>query len=312
MDDIKTLSVQSSDAGNRLDIYIAEQTGISRSRIQALIGRGVVLVNSRLVTQRYKVKTEDIINMTMPETETVGLMPEDIPVEILYTDEYVVVVNKPANMVVYPAAGHSKGTLMNALAHYCSRLATVGGPLRPGIVHRLDKDTSGVMVIALEDTAYYNLVEQFRQRTIIRKYIALVYGKLRDYSGEISFSIGRSEADRKKMSTRSRRGKSAVTRWKVLKRGESTTLIEVFLGTGRTHQIRVHLASIGHPVAGDRTYGKKTELEVNKKVVVFPRQMLHAELLGFKHPVTGEHLEFSSPVPEDMRKILSELYSFPP
>lgn len=312
MDDIKILSVPPSDAGNRLDIYIAEQTGISRSQIQALIDSGTVLVNNRLVTQSYKVKTDDSINITIPEKETSGLTPEDIPVEILYRDEYVVVVNKPANMVVYPAAGHSKGTLMNALAYHCGRLATVGGPLRPGIVHRLDKDTSGVMVVALEDSAYYNLVEQFRQRTITRKYIALVYGKLRDYSGEISLSIGRSESDRKKMSTKTKRGKQANTKWKVLKRFEGTTMIEVFLGTGRTHQIRVHLASIGHPVAGDRTYGKKTELAVNSKVIVLPRQMLHAETLGFKHPATGEHLEFSSPLPEDMRTTLSELNSFPP
>lgn len=310
--DTKTLSVQLFEAGSRLDIYISGRAGVSRSRIQALIGKGAVLVNNRPVTQSYKVKAEDIINLTMPEKETAGLMPEEIPVEILYKDEYVVVINKPANMVVYPAAGHSKGTLMNALAHHCSRLATVGGPLRPGVVHRLDKDTSGVMIIALEDSAYYNLVEQFMQRTITRKYIALVYGKIRDYSGEITRSIGRSESDRKKMSTRSRRGKTAVTRWKVLERGESTTLIEVSLGTGRTHQIRVHLASIGHPVAGDRTYGKKARLEVNKKVVIFPRQMLHAELLGFKHPATGDYLEFSSPLPEDMEKILSELYGFPP
>lgn len=307
MGDIKILSVPPSGAGSRLDIYIAEQTGISRSQIQALIGIGAVLVNGRTFTQHYKIKAEDVIKLTIPEQETAGLAPEDISVEILYRDEYLIVVNKPANMVVYPAAGHSKGTLMNALAYHCGRLATIGGPLRPGIVHRLDKDTSGVMVIALEDSAYYNLVEQFRERTIHRKYVALVYGKLKDYSGEISLSIGRSEGDRKKMSTRTRRGKSAITKWKILKRFEGATMIEVFLGTGRTHQIRVHLASIGHPVAGDKTYGKKTELEVNRKVIVIPRQMLHAEILGFKHPVTGEPLEFSSPLPEDMRKTLSEL-----
>lgn len=307
MGDIKILSVPPSGAGSRLDIYIAEQIGISRSQIQALIGIGAVLVNDRTFTQHYKIKAEDVIKLTIPEQETARLAPEDIYVEILYRDEYLIVVNKPANMVVYPAAGHSKGTLMNALAYHCGRLATIGGPLRPGIVHRLDKDTSGVMVIALEDSAYYNLVEQFRERTIHRKYVALVYGKLKDYSGEISLSIGRSEGDRKKMSTRTRRGKSAITKWKILKRFEGATMIEVFLGTGRTHQIRVHLASIGHPVAGDKTYGKKTELEVNRKVIVIPRQMLHAEILGFKHPVTGETLEFSSPLPEDMRKTLSEL-----
>ena len=211
-------------------------------------------------------------------------------------------------MVVYPAAGHAHGTLMNALSYHCKKLATVGGPLRPGVVHRLDKDTSGVMVIALNDKAYYNLIEQFKHRTINRRYIALVYGNLREDEGEIALRIGRSESDRKKMSTRVRKGKEAVTRWKVLKRFGNATLVEVRLGTGRTHQIRVHFASIGHPVLGDRTYGKKVEIEAKtRKIILFPRQMLHAELLGFTHPATGEYLEFSSPVPEDMAERINDL-----
>ncbi len=200
-----------------------------------------------------------------PIREEEGLIPEPIPVEILYKNGHVIVVNKPPGMVVYPAAGHSRGTLMNALAYHCENLAAVGGPLRPGVVHRLDKDTSGVMVMALSDRAYYDLTSQFKERTINRRYKALIYGNLKEDEGEISLRIGRSSSDRKKMSTRGKTGKEAHTRWKVLKRFGSSTLIEVKLGTGRTHQIRVHFASIGHPVLGDGTYGKKVELDVSAR-----------------------------------------------
>jgi len=197
---------------------------------------------------------------------------------------------------------------MNALAYYCIKLSAPGGPLRPGVVHRLDKDTSGVMVVALTDEAYYNLVEQFRQRTINRKYVAIIYGNLKEDRGEIALRIGRSESDRKKMSTQARRGKEAFTGWKVMQRFGCATVIEVKLGTGRTHQIRVHFASIEHPVLGDRTYGKKIEMKINaKKTLSFPRQMLHAGLLAFTHPATGEYLEFSSPLPEDMAQKVTEL-----
>jgi len=184
----------------------------------------------------------------------------------------------------------------------------VGGPLRPGVVHRLDKDTSGLMVVALDDAAYYSLADQFKQRTINRRYIALIYGNLKEDTGEIALRISRSESDRKKMSTSVRRGKEAVTRWKVLKRFNHAALIEAKLGTGRTHQIRVHFASVGHPVLGDRTYGKKVEVEVKaQKKIMFLRQMLHAERLGFSHPITSKHLEFSSPLPEDMAEKIEEL-----
>jgi 23S rRNA pseudouridine1911/1915/1917 synthase len=211
-------------------------------------------------------------------------------------------------MVVYPAAGHSQGTLMNAVAFHCKKLASTGGPLRPGVVHRLDKDTSGVMVVALDDKAYYHLAEQFKQRAINRKYIALVYGNFIQDEGEIALKIGRSATDRKKMSTRVKTGREAVTKWKVLKRFHNATLMQAKLGTGRTHQIRVHFASIGHPVLGDRTYGKKTEIEKKGSGTIrFPRQMLHAEVLGFMHPQKGEYLEFSSPLPEDMKKGIAEL-----
>lgn len=295
--------VQISEQGQRLDVFLANKTGITRSQVQRLIRSGDVSVEGRSVSQDYRVKGGDIIIVRVPEKEAWGLIPEPIPIEILYKDEYLVVVNKPAGMVVYPAAGHVSGTLMNAIAYHMGKLASVGGPLRPGVVHRLDKDTSGVMVIALDDGAYYNLVEQFRQRTISRRYIALIYGNLREDRGEIRHPIGRSESDRKRMSARVRRGKEAITTWKVIKRFGPATLIEVRLGTGRTHQIRVHFSAIGHPVLGDKTYGKKVEL----KKIIFPRQMLHAETLGFTHPVTKEYLEFSSPMPEDMEECIKKL-----
>ncbi len=302
------IKISAADAGKRVDILTAEKTGISRSRIQRYVKENLLLVNSKPVGGNYRLKTGDIISLNIPEEEPTGLAPEAIPLEILYEDQYFIVVNKPAGMVVYPAAGHNRGTLMNALAYHCKKLAGTGGPLRPGIVHRLDKDTSGIMVVALDDRAYYSLVEQFRQRTINRRYIVLVYGNLKKDKGEISLSIGRSESDRKKMSTKSRKGKEAITTWKALERFRDAALIEARLKTGRTHQIRVHFASIGHPVLGDRTYGRKTEIEIaGKKKITFPRQMLHAELLGFTHPATGEHLEFKSPLPEDMEESIKQL-----
>ena len=305
---IKKILVHASEAGERLDTFLAIKTGITRSQIQRLITKDNVLVNSKNVSRNYRLKTKDLITLSIPDKETEGLLPEPIPIEIIYKDKYLVVVNKPAGMVVYPAAGHAHGTLMNALSCHCRKLATLGGPLRPGIVHRLDKDTSGVMVVALDDKAYYNLIEQFKRREINRRYIALIYGNLGEDEGEILLRIGRSESDRKKMSTRVRKGKEAVTRWKVLERFGKATLIAVRLGTGRTHQIRVHFASIGHPVLGDRTYGKKVEIEAKaRKKFLFPRQMLHAEILGFAHPDSGEYLEFSSPVPEDMAERIKDL-----
>jgi 23S rRNA pseudouridine1911/1915/1917 synthase len=300
--------VHISETGERLDTFLAGKTGITRSQIQSLIKKGTVLVNAAKAAQNYRVKAHDIISLSIPDKETEGLIPESIPIDILYKDEYCVVVNKPPGMVVYPAAGHRQGTLMNALSYLYQDLSAPGGPLRPGIVQRLDKDTSGVIVIACNTRAYYNLIEQFKQRTINRRYLALVDGNLREDKGKILQSIGRSDSDRKKMSTRSRRAKEAVTKWKVLKRFCNATFIEVKLGTGRTHQIRVHFASIGHPVLGDRTYGKKADVTVKgKEKIFFPRQMLHAELLGFIHPLTGKYLEFSSPMPGDMAERIREL-----
>lgn len=305
---IRDIPVQLSEAGQRLDTFLSKKTGITRSQIKKLIERGSVQVDGKIKSQDYKVKSCEIISINIPESRKEELIAEPIPLDVLYEDEYLIVVNKPAGMVVYPSAGHRQGTLMNAIYYHCKKVATVGGPLRPGVVHRLDKDTSGVMVIALNDEAYYRLIEQFKQKTINRRYIALVYKNLFEDEGEISFRIGRSPSDRKKMSTRVKEGKEAITLWRVLERFAIATLIEVKLRTGRTHQIRVHFSSLGHPVLGDKTYGKKIELEINKGVkIFFPRQMLHAELLGFIHPVTGQYIEFSAPLPEDMSGKINEL-----
>ncbi|MBI5848866.1 MAG: RluA family pseudouridine synthase [Nitrospirae bacterium] len=301
-----TFHINAEDAGKRLDLLVSELSGLTRSQVQRLIEKEMLSVNGNPSRANYKAHTDDLIHVSIVE-ENEELLPENLPVEVLYCDDFLMVVNKPAGMVVYPAAGHSSGTLMNAIAFHAKKLATIGGPLRPGVVHRLDKETSGVMVVALDDKAYYDLVEQFRKRTMSRRYKTLIFGTLKEDSGEISLRIGRSESDRKKMSTHSKRGKEAVTTWRVVERYRSGSLIEAKLGTGRTHQIRVHFASIGHPVLGDKTYGSKISLEIGRKRIVFPRQMLHAELLGFTHPVTKEWLEFRTPVPQDMEEKISEL-----
>ncbi|MDP2167786.1 MAG: RluA family pseudouridine synthase [Thermodesulfovibrionales bacterium] len=292
------------DSARRIDALVAGKTGISRSQVQRLIEEGLVTVAGKRVKPDIKVRAGDLISITIPERAPSGaLIPEDIPIGIIYRDEFLVVVDKPPGMVVYPAAGHAGGTLMNALAFQTGRLNAVGGPLRPGVVHRLDKDTSGVMVVALKDNAYWGLIEQFRQRTVNKRYTAIVFGRLKGQRGEIRAGIGRSGADRKKMSVKARRAKEAHTEWVAVEGLNDATLVNIKLKTGRTHQIRVHFASIGHPVLGDRVYGKKTTLGG----VSFPRQMLHAGLLGFVHPVKGEYMEFKSPLPEDMEKAISLL-----
>jgi len=303
--------IDDENAGKRIDILSSELSGLSRSQIHHLIERDLLTVNTQRTKPNYRAKSGDMISIRLPVAEQ-KLIREDLPVEILFMDDFLIVVNKPAGLVVYPAAGHSSGTLMNAVAYHSNKLASVGGPLRPGVVHRLDKDTSGVMVVALDDAAYYGLVEQFRKRTIDRRYKALVYGDLKEDRGQIALRIGRSESDRKKMSTRVKRGKEAVTAWNVIERFGVATLIEAKLGTGRTHQIRVHFASIGHPVLGDLIYGRKTQVETGRKKIVLPRQMLHAELLGFTHPVNGRYMKFRSDLPEDMRQIIEALREVKP
>ncbi|MBI5076391.1 MAG: RluA family pseudouridine synthase [Nitrospirae bacterium] len=301
-----TFHIDPEQAGKRLDLLVSELSGLTRSQVQRLLEKGLMTVNENPSRANYKAHANDVVRFSVAK-DNEELLSEDLPIEVLYCDDFLIVVNKPAGMVVYPAAGHSSGTLMNAIAFHAKKLATIGGPLRPGVVHRLDKDTSGVMVVALDDKAYYDLVEQFRERTMNRKYRALVFGNLKEETGEISLRIGRSAADRKKMSTTSVRSKEAVTTWRVVERFHGVTLIEAKLGTGRTHQIRVHFTSIGHPVLGDRTYGSKTSIDLGRRKITFPRQMLHAGLLGFTHPITKEYLEFISPPPQDMEEKIGVL-----
>ena len=295
-------------SSKRLDIFLSSESGITRSRVKKLIELGAVSVNSRSKTKTsHKLHADDLVELIIPEETEGTLIPEDIPLEILWEDENIVVVNKPPGMVVYPAIGNREGTLMNALVSKCTISATAGAPLRPGVVHRLDKETSGAMVIAKDDVSYHELVRQFKEREIEKHYLAILSGSLKDDEGEINIPIGRSMSDRKKMSVRTKKGKEALTRFKIVERLHSATLAKIRIITGRTHQIRVHFASIGHPVLGDSTYGRQTSIRVGSRTVPFRRQMLHANTIKLKHPIKGEIMEFTAPVPEDMETAIKYL-----
>ncbi len=291
----------------RLDSYIALKSGLTRSHIGTLLKKGQISVNSQIEKAGYKVREGDRIELIIPDEPEGIIIPENIPLEIIHEDEHIIVVNKPPDMVIYPAAGNNSGTLMNALVHKCKKLSSIGAPLRPGVVHRLDKNTSGIIVIAKDDKAYYSLVDQFKERQVKKHYLALLYGSFKEDNGEITTPIGRASSDRKKMSTKSRRGKEAVTQFEVMKRFMSAALVKIRILTGRTHQIRVHFASIGHPVLGDTTYGKQTTIKLSGKTIHLPRQMLHAFSLEIKHPATGKTVHFTAPLPEDMEMVIDEL-----
>lgn len=298
------------DRSKRIDSFLSEKTSISRSQIQRLITKGLVRLNKlSSFSQNYRIKGDEVITIELEAKTEPELIPQSLPIKILYQDDYVVVVDKPAGMVVYPCLGHSSGTLMNAIRYHFKELASVGQPLRPGVVHRLDKDTSGVIVVALKDSAYYSLVEQFKSRVVTKRYLALIYGTMKDLQGEINLGIGRSVSDRKKMSTRTKQAKEASTQWKTLKSFGDSSLVEITIKTGRTHQIRVHMASIGHPVLGDGVYGNKLKIERGKRVLCIARQMLHAKSLGFYHPQSKDYLEFNAEIPEDMKACIDWLMS---
>ncbi len=271
---------------------------LTRSHIQGLIKNQHILVNSQAVKTKYRVKPGDKVEVQDEEKQPIALEAEDIPLDIVYEDEDVIVVNKPQGMVVHPAPGHPNHTLVNALLYH-SPLSTINGSIRPGIVHRIDKDTSGLLMVAKNDQAQQSLSAQLKAKTNTRLYIALVHGNIKENEGTIDAPIGRSPKDRKKQAVISE-GRPAVTHFKVLKRYGTYTLIQCQLETGRTHQIRVHLKYIGHPVAGDPLYGPKKTLKGNG-------QFLHASVLGFKQPRTGEYLEFKAPLPEVFTKILKWL-----
>lgn len=296
-----SIAVNEEDAQRRIDVFLSEKIeNMSRSHAQKLIGQNDVLVNGNIVKCNYKIKKNDIVLVTIPEPQKLEVTPEDIDIEILYEDEYLVVVNKPQGMVVHPAAGHSSGTLVNALLSKCSNLSTINGVVRPGIVHRIDKDTSGVLVVAKNDMAHISLAEQIKKHTVNRIYVAIVEGRIKDDEGTINLPIGRHPVERKKMAV-VQNGRNAVTHYKVLERYEKNTYIQAKLETGRTHQIRVHMAYIGHPLVGDPVYGfKKQRFKLNG-------QALHAKTLGFIHPATGEYMEFSAEPPLYFTELLNKL-----
>ncbi len=305
---------RTNDAGRRLDTVIAARLpALSRSYAGRLIRAGHVTVNGLAKKAGYVTRCGDVVRCEIPPPKPITCKPEPIPLSILYEDSDIVILNKAPGLVVHPAAGHPSGTLVNALLFHCEDLKGIGGELRPGIVHRLDKDTSGCIVVAKNDMAHDALTNQFKTRQVQKRYLALVYGQMRTPAGVINLPIGRHPANRKKMSTKSRRGRPTETRWEIRQAFLGTTLLDIDLKTGRTHQIRVHCAAIGHPLVGDATYGgtkkwkdipSKTVQQVLRSV---KRQMLHAWKLAFAHPRTGQPMSFESPQPEDMVSVLESL-----
>ena len=293
------MELKIESGGLRLDKALAELTDLSRTVANEQIKLGQVLVNGQAKKAKYTVQAGDVISYQLPELEEVEYVAENIPLEIVYEDADVAVVNKPQGMVVHPSAGHSSGTLVNALLYRIKDLSGINGVMRPGIVHRIDKDTSGLLMIAKHDQAHTKLAEELKGQKSLRKYLAIVHGNLPNDRGVIEAPIGRSEKDRKKQAVTGK-GKEAVTRFRVLERFGDYTLVELTLETGRTHQIRVHMAYIGHPVAGDLTYGPKKTLKGHG-------QFLHAQTLGFTHPRTGEVLTFTAEVPTIFQETLSKL-----
>lgn len=299
----------------RLDVFLARNiSGMTRSQVSRRLDEGKVIVNGRREKAGYRLRSGDRIVFFLEPPRESSLAPEACPLRVLYEDRDLLVVEKPAGMVVHPAAGHAGGTLVNALLHHCTDLSGIGGVLRPGIVHRLDKDTSGLLVVAKNDVAHEALSDQFRRHRVLKCYRVFVYGHMRQDEGTIALPVGRHPTDRKKMSTVSRRGKTAVTRWRVLERFGEITFLETVIETGRTHQIRVHLSTLGHPVVGDPTYGRSGRKERDirdqrfKEIIrVMKRQALHAGTIGFHHPATGQYMEFSSPLPRDMEELLQRL-----
>ncbi len=314
--DLRRLTFHRGRPPERLDRFIVEGCpDLTRSQIKRLIDEGCVQIGEACAKAGSRLRGGETVTVRVPPPAPAEALPEEISLSVLYEDAHLIVVDKPAGLVVHPAPGHQGGTLVNALLHRCPDLAGVGGELRPGIVHRLDKDTSGVMVATKNDAAHNHLARQFKQHSINRRYVALVHGLVNGERGTVDNAIGRHPVHRKKMSGASRAGRRAVTHWRVLRRfeAERLTLVELTLETGRTHQIRVHFSEMNHPVAGDPVYGSKGLLKavpdtaLRARIEKLDRQALHARLLGFVHPVTGEYMEFESPLPDDLRQIVDDL-----
>lgn len=284
--------------GLRIDLLLKDKLDeMSRSQIQKLIDEGNIKVNNKTTKSNYKVRLRDVIGVEIPYPKKLEIIAEDIDIEIVYEDEDIAIINKPQGMVVHPAAGNYNGTLVNALLAKCTNLSGINGVIRPGIVHRIDKDTSGILVIAKNDRAHRGLSEQIKEHTVNRIYYALVEGTIKEPTGSINMPIGRHPIQRKKMSI-NKNGRNAITHYRVIENFKGYTLVEAKLETGRTHQIRVHMAYLGHPLVGDLVYGyKKQKFNLNG-------QALHAATLGFIHPGTGKYVEFSSPLPQYFEKLL--------
>ncbi|AIY78277.1 RluA family pseudouridine synthase [Bacillus albus] len=300
MSEVVQVTVAEEQKSERIDKFVAEINGEwSRSQVQQWIKDDVVTVNGKSVKVNYKVKENDEITVTIPDPEELDIQAEDMNLEIYYEDADVLVVNKPRGMVVHPAPGHTSGTLVNGLMHHCTDLSGINGVMRPGIVHRIDKDTSGLLMVAKNDMAHESLVNQLVAKTVTRRYKAIVHGVIPHDKGTIDAPIARDKKERQSM-TVDENGKHAVTHFQVLERFKDFTLVECRLETGRTHQIRVHMKYIGYPLAGDPKYGPKKTLDMNG-------QALHAGILGFDHPRTGEYIQFEAPIPEVFEDALNIL-----
>lgn len=293
--------VLSEDADSRIDRYLAQQMpDQSRSFLQKLIREEQITVNGRPVKANYRLQPEDQVLVIVPDPQLPDILPENIPLDILYEDSDVLVINKPKGMVVHPAAGHYTNTVVNAVMYHCQgNLSGINGVMRPGIVHRIDRDTTGAIVICKNDQAHQSLAQQLKEHSITRSYRAIVWNNLKEDEGTVDRPIGRHPVDRKKMAVNEKNGKTAVTHYRVLERFGRFTYIECRLETGRTHQIRVHMASIGHPLLGDEVYGPS-----GKQPFRLQGQCLHAMTLGFRHPSTGEYVEFEAPLPEYFTQLL--------
>ncbi|MGG1214788.1 RluA family pseudouridine synthase [Micromonospora provocatoris] len=293
-------TIEEQQQGERIDKAISSiQTEWSRTQISNWITEGIVKVNGETVKAKYKVKAGDVVEIIVPEAEPLDVIAENLALDIVYEDADVLVVNKPKGMVVHPAPGHMTGTLVNGLMYQCKDLSGINGVMRPGIVHRIDKDTSGLLMVAKNDVAHESLVDQLVNKTVTRKYTALVHGHIAHDKGTIDAPIGRDQKDRQKQAVVDK-GKHAVTHFQVIERFGDYTLVECRLETGRTHQIRVHMNYIGFPLVGDPKYGPR-------KTIDFGGQVLHAGILGFNHPTTGEYMEFEAPLPVDYVQLLEEL-----
>jgi 23S rRNA pseudouridine1911/1915/1917 synthase len=311
-----SFTIDKSQIGQRLDIFLAQcGADISRSHVKNVIEEGDVLINGKVPKVSQHLKEGDVIILTQRPPIEATALPQEMPLNIVYEDEAIIVINKPAGMVVHPAPGNPDKTLVNALLFHCHDLSGIGGILRPGIVHRLDKDTSGLIVAAKSDDAHRSLSAQFEKHDVHKKYLALVWGDVKGNSGEIVLPVGRHTNNRKKMSTKSKHGKGALTLWKVRERFGVATLLDVEIKTGRTHQIRVHLSDRGYPVVGDTVYGNSAKINTVKdpllkaKIKEFNRQALHAAQLSFIHPQKGERVVFTADMPQDLADLCAQLRS---